>query len=443
MKNVWMKIRWMALPVALVAVLALAACSPVAEVVSLVRAPTPMPAMASMEQVLVATAVPAATATPIPTVAPAPAAEGVTLPADPETEILTRVYEQVNPSVVNIRVEKVVSGIGFNVPYSEVPGFPQMVPPQREPFVEEGVGSGFVYDKEGHIVTNYHVVEGARELEVTFYDDVSVPAKVVATDPDSDLAVVKVDVDPDELHPVVLGDSDQVRVGERAIAIGNPFGLAGTMTSGIVSAVGRTLSLGESQFSVPQVIQTDAAINPGNSGGPLLNARGEVIGVATAIQSSDGSNAGVGFAIPSSLVARVVPALISKGHYDHPWLGISGRTVGPDLAKALGLPVERGVQVVEVTPDSPADRAGLRGGTGATVKYKGVDIEVGGDIIVRIDDQPVRKFDDLLVYLMRNTEAGQTVTLTILRDGKEMQVTVTLGKRPSQSIASSLSSMDS
>lgn len=434
MENTRMRIRWTVLAMLLLAIAALAACTPVTDLAGLARPPAP--AVASGEQVLLTAAAPMATATPVPTAtaAPVPAAESPALLEDPETEILTRIYEQVSPSVVNIRVEKVVGSIsGFDVPYPEVPSIPWGTPRQGEPFVQEGVGSGFVYDKEGHIVTNYHVVEGAKELEVTFYDDVSVPATVVAADPDSDLAVIKVDVDPDELHPVVLGDSDQVRVGERAIAIGNPFGLTGTMTAGIVSAVGRTLNLGGSQFSVPQVIQTDAAINPGNSGGPLLNARGEVIGVATAIQSSDGSNAGVGFAIPSNLVARVVPALIHKGRYDHPWLGISGRTIGPDLAKALNLPVERGVQVVEVTPGSPADKAGLRGSSGATVKYKGVDIEAGGDVIVAIDGQPVRKFDDLLVYLMRNTEAGQTVTLTILRDGKEMRVTVTLGKRPSRS----------
>jgi len=439
MKDVRTWVRWLMVGVALLAVVALAACSPVAGVVGLVRSPTPVAVMAAEEALLAtATPVPPATATPAKAAVATPTAvraEGPALPEDPQTEILTRVYEQVNPSVVNIRVVKVVSGLGdFNVPIPEVPGFPQIVPPQGQPFVQTGVGSGFVYDKEGHIVTNNHVVEGAKELEVTFYDDVRVPAKVVGTDPDSDLAVIKVDVDPDELRPVVLGDSDQVRVGERAIAIGNPFGLAGTMTAGIISAVGRTLSLGESPFSVPQVIQTDAAINPGNSGGPLLNARGEVIGVTTAIQSSDGSNAGVGFAVPSSLVARVVPALIAKGHYEHPWLGISGRTLSPDLAKALDLPVERGVQVVEVTPGGPADKAGLKGGSGRTVKFKGVEIEAGGDIILRIDDQPVRKFDDLLVYLMRHTEAGQTVTLTILRDGKEMQVTVTLGKRPSRSV---------
>ncbi|MGQ9713167.1 MAG: S1C family serine protease [Anaerolineae bacterium] len=440
MDGLWIRHRLSALTLLLFAAVVLAACSPTARVISLTRSPTPAAAMASAEEVLLPTAtpVPAATPTPMATVAPrlvAPPAERPALPEDSQTEILTRIYEQVNPSVVNIRVVKVVSGIGgFNVPIPEVPGFPQIVPPQSQPFVQQGVGSGFVYDKEGHIVTNNHVVEGARELEVTFYDDVQVPAKVVGTDPDSDLAVIKVDMHPDELHPVVLGDSDQVRVGERAIAIGNPFGLSGTMTAGIVSAVGRTLSLGASQFSVPQVIQTDAAINPGNSGGPLLNARGEVIGVTTAIQSSDGSNAGVGFAVPSSLVARVVPALIAKGHYDHPWLGISGRTLSPGLAQALNLPVERGVQVVEVTPGGPADKAGLKGGSGKTVEFKGVKIEAGGDIILRIDDQPVRKFDDLLVYLMRHTEAGQKVTLTILRDGKEMQVTVTLGKRPSRSV---------
>ncbi|MGQ9583909.1 MAG: trypsin-like peptidase domain-containing protein [Anaerolineae bacterium] len=436
------KNRWVLLAVVVVVGLALLACSPASWLPArLGSAATPTPPMVERVAVVTATPVPSsptpkptATPRPRPTASSGPAGEPVSAGVDVQTEILTQVYEKVNPSVVNIRVVKVAEGLGpFAVP--EIPGFPRIVPtPEGEPFLEQGVGSGFVYDKEGHIVTNNHVVEGARELEVTFYDDVTFPATVVGTDPDSDLAVIKVDRDPAELHPVELGDSDQVRVGERAIAIGNPFALSGTLTAGIVSAVGRTLPLGQSRFSIPEVIQTDAAINPGNSGGPLLNAQGQVIGVTTAIQSTAGSNAGVGFAVPSSLIRRVVPALIERGHYDHPWLGITGMTLSPELAKALHLSVERGVLVTEVTKDGPADQAGLRGSSGETIRFKGVPIEVGGDVITRIDDQTVRKFDDLLVYLGRHTEAGQEVELTILRAGKEIRISVRLGKRPTEGV---------
>jgi len=430
--NSWKaKSRWLLVAVVILVGLTLLACAPASLLTTRVEVAGAASTPVVVKEVFVVTATPEASPVPAKAV-------GDALPAgvDIQTEILAGVYEKVNPSVVNIRVVKLAEGFGeFDVPIPDIPGFPRIVPPEEsEPFLQQGVGSGFVYDREGHIVTNNHVVEGAKELEVTFYDDVTVPATVVATDPDSDLAVIKVDIDMAELYPVEMGDSDQVRVGERAIAIGNPFGLSGTLTAGIISAVGRTLPFGESRFVVPEVIQTDAAINPGNSGGPLLNARGAVIGVTTAIQSAVRSNAGVGFAIPSSLVQRVVPALIEQGHYDHPWLGLSGRTIGPDLAKALGLEVDRGVQVVKVTPDGPVDQAGIRGGAGETIEFKGIEIDVGGDVIVKIDDQPVRKFDDLLIYLGRHTQAGQEVDLTILRDGKEMTITVRLGKRPSHGV---------
>jgi S1-C subfamily serine protease len=375
---------------------------------------------------------PGAAAKSAPQVAPVPAATRL-LPssvtdsagADVETEILTSVYAQVNPSVVNIQVTKQVQqpdNFGF---------FGNSQPPD---LYQYGQGSGFVYDAEGHIVTNNHVVDGASKVEVTFYDDVTLPATVVATDPGSDLAVIKVNADASELHPVSLADSSQLVVGQRAIAIGNPFGLEGTLTSGIVSALGRTLPASNTDFVIPDIIQTDAAINPGNSGGPLLNERGEVIGVTTAIvpgtgPGGQGSFLGVGFAVPVNIVKRVVPALVSDGHYDHPWLGISGTTLGPDLAKAMDLSVDRGVLVVEVVGDSPAEKAGLQG-SDQTVTFEGQDVPAGGDVIVAIDEQPVRKFDDLLSYLTDNTRAGQAVTLSILRDGQQQTVKVVLDTRP-------------
>jgi S1-C subfamily serine protease len=363
---------------------------------------------------------------PVPTAAPfLPSSVPDITGTDVETEILTSVYAQVNPSVVNIQVTKQVQqsdSFGF---------FGNSQPPD---LYQYGQGSGFVYDAEGRIVTNNHVVDGASKVEVTFYDDVTVPATVVATDPGSDLAVIKVNVDASELHPVSLADSSQLQVGQRAIAIGNPFGLEGTLTSGIISALGRTLPASNTKFVIPDIIQTDAAINPGNSGGPLLNERGEVIGVTTAIvpgtgPGGQGSFLGVGFAVPVNIVKHVVPALVSDGHYDHPWLGISGTTLGPDLAKAMDLSVERGVLVVEVVGDSPAEKAGLQG-SDQTITFEGQDVPAGGDVIVAIDEQPVRKFDDLLSYLTDNTRAGQAVTLSILRDGQQQTLKVVLDTRP-------------
>jgi len=371
-----------------------------------------------------AEAVEKTTPTPVPT-ATGPTISGEVLDAE-EEQLLIRIYEKVNPSVVNIQVVKKVSlKEPFTFEWPEIPGHPKL----PDEFFQEGVGSGFVWDKEGHIVTNYHVVEGADEVEVTFYDDVSVPAEVIGSDPDSDIAVIKVDVHPDELHPVELGDSDQLKVGQRAIAIGNPFGLEGTMTVGIISALGRLIPSGTSKFSIPEVIQTDAAINPGNSGGPLLDSQGRVIGVNTAIRSPVRASSGVGFAVPINLVKKVVPSLIEKGYYEYPWLGISGYTIGRDLAEKLGLPVQRGVMVKEVIKDSPADKAGLRG-CDSEIKFRGWDVPVGGDVIIGIDDQEVRKFDDLLTYIIRHTKVGQKVKLTIIRDGEEKVITVKLGRRP-------------
>ncbi|HIC88582.1 MAG TPA: trypsin-like serine protease, partial [Anaerolineae bacterium] len=335
--------------------------------------------------------------------------------ADVEEQILTAVYKKVSPSVVSIFVSTRATG--------EAPESPE------DFFFREGLASGFVWDTEGHIVTNNHVVQDAREILVTFHDGRSTTAEVVGTDADTDLAVIQI-ADPEafDLRPVELGDIDDLEVGQRAIAIGNPFNFANSLTVGVISALGRRLEVPDSPFVIPEVIQTDAAINPGNSGGPLLDSHGRVIGVNTAIRSVVRANAGLGFAVPVHFVKRVVPALIAQGHYEHPWIGISGRTITLRAAKQLELPVEQGVLVERVEPDSPADRAGLRGGK-AQVIIEDVPIRIGGDIIVGIEDRSVVIFDDLLIWLGRYGEPGQTVTLTIIRDGEQMTVPLTLGKR--------------
>ena len=343
---------------------------------------------------------------------------------------LEAVYARVNPSVVNIQVRQTVSMALPDSP--EIPGFPS-IPEMPQ---QEGLGSGFVWDAEGHIVTNNHVVDGADRIMVTFHDGTTVPGEVIGTDPDSDLAVVQVEELPDGIAPLELADSSQVRVGELAIAIGNPFGLEGTMTLGIISAIGRSLpaqseTLGGPTYSIPDVIQTDAPINPGNSGGVLLDDSGRVIGVTAAIESPVRANAGIGFAIPSNIVENVVPALIDTGRYEHAWLGISGTPMAPGLAEAMDLDAgQRGVLVVEVVPDSPADEAGLRG-SDQQATVDGQQLPVGGDVIVGIDGQEVKDFDDLVAYLARNTRAGQEVSLTLLRGGDEIAVDVTLAARPS------------
>lgn len=387
---------------------------------------------------------PAATL-PAPSAAPPAAAEAPTAPPLPyspsagSTEALAAlqgtlsgIYERVNPSVVNLRVVQQASGPLEGFP--QIPGFPFNLPNTPQPR-QEGLGSGFVWDKEGHIVTNNHVVDNAERVTVTFSDGTSAEAKVVGADPDSDLAVVKVDVSPDRLVPVQLADSTQVKVGQLAIAIGNPYGLEGTMTMGIVSALGRTLPADSGQtqgptYTIPDIIQTDAPINPGNSGGVLVNDQGQVIGVTAAIESSSGANAGIGFVIPSAIVQKIVPVLIKDGQYQHPYLGITGTTLSSDLAKTMDLnPDQRGVLVVDVTPGSPADKAGLRG-SDRQVEIDGQPIRVGGDIITAYNGQPVSKFDELVAYLARQGEINQKVTLTILRQGKEQSVELTLAARP-------------
>ncbi len=347
---------------------------------------------------------------------------------------LEQVYAQVNPSVVSIRVV-LTSTVSSSV---QIPGFPS-IPQSSQP--QEAQGSGFVWDTQGHIVTNNHVVEGANQISVTFSDGTIVPAEVTGTDGDSDLAVIKVDVPADELKPVQLADSTQVKVGELVVAIGNPFALQNTMTMGIVSALGRTLpteadATGGLSYSIPDIIQTDAPINPGNSGGVLVDDTGRVVGVTAAIESAVQSSAGIGFVIPSQIVQKVVPALIETGHYDQPWIGISGTSLVPDLATAMGLQSDqRGILVVDVTAGSPADKAGLQG-SAQQVTINGQTAFVGGDVIIGVDGEPLKNFEDLVAYLADSTEVGQTITLSVLRDGKETQIDLTLAARPSSTSSS-------
>ncbi|HEX9388810.1 MAG TPA: trypsin-like peptidase domain-containing protein [Anaerolineales bacterium] len=350
---------------------------------------------------------------------------------------LENIYKTVSPSVVNIQVVEQVAASGSDS--NSMPGFPFFNLPQGQdqqpqPQFQSALGSGFVWDQEGHIVTNNHVVNGADKIEVTFSDGTTVPATLVGADPDSDLAVLKVDVSADKLHPVQMADSKSIQVGQLAIAIGNPFGLEGSMTTGIISALGRSLPVDETSlqsYTIPDIIQTDAPINPGNSGGILVDAQGQVLGVTSAIESPVRANAGVGFAIPSAIVKNVVPALIKDGKYVHSWLGISGTSLIPDLAKAMNLDLsQRGALVEEVMPNSPAEKAGLRGSNQQTT-IEGQTVNVGGDVITAIDNQKVLQMDELIAYLAGSTKVDQKVTLTILRDGIQQNLDVTLAARPS------------
>ena len=292
-----------------------------------------------------------------------------------------------------------------------------------------GVGSGFVYDNLGHIITNAHVVDGASKAIVTFLDGSQYNAEVIGKDKFTDIAVIKVSEKPRLLHPLQIGDSSQLRIGEQVAAIGNPFGLSGSMTSGIVSQIGRLLPSQDSGFSIPDVIQTDAAINPGNSGGPLLNLRGEVVGINTAIQSRSGEFSGVGFAIPSNTAIKIVPSLIEDGKYHHPWIGISGRDIDPDLAKVLELKDAKGFLIITVVDGSPADKAGLKGMT-ATEVINGREYPADGDIIISVDDKEVRKISDILIHLQREKSVGDTMVLGVLRDGEFMHISLELDERP-------------
>jgi S1-C subfamily serine protease len=348
----------------------------------------------------------------LPTVTVAPA-EAV---AQPQLEVLViQVYERVGASVVNITNERV----SFDY-------FQQAVP-------ETGTGSGFVFDRDGHIVTNYHVVEGADQLSVTLADESVVPAELVGVDPSNDLAVIRVSVPEDTLRPVPLGDSSTLRVGQFVVAIGNPFGLERTLTTGVISALGRSIESPDQRF-IGEIIQTDAAINPGNSGGPLLDLAGRVIGVNTAIFSPSQASAGIGFAIPVSSVKRVVPELIARGYYAHPWLGIRTADLVPPLADALreagmDVPVNEGLYVVSVERGTPAQRGGLQGAQ-RSVQFSNMELPVGGDVIVALNGEPIGSLADLTLFLETRARVGETIQVTFVRDGREQTAEVTLAERP-------------
>ena len=330
---------------------------------------------------------------------------GETTPAYSKNLSLIEIFENSEPGVVKVTVQKTDQINGTSA-----------------------VGSGFVFDKKGHIITNSHVVKDAKKVIVTFLDGRSYNADIIGFDEFTDIGVIKVSADLSLLQPLSLGDSANLKVGEPIAAIGNPFGLSGSMTSGIVSQLGRLLPLG-SGYSIPDVIQTDAAINPGNSGGPLLNMRGEIVGINTAIQSTTGEFTGVGFAVPSQTIAKIVPSLIENGKYHHPWIGISGRDIDPDLAKVLKLNDAVGFLVITVVENSPASKAGMHG-SGETVEIDGVKYPMGGDIILSVDGKQVRKIDDILVHLQRSKSIGDEMNLEILRDGRTTNIIITLEERP-------------
>jgi len=365
------------------------------------------------------TSVPSVVVPEIPPASPTPQLQQqpvMVVPVSPdllqEQDLLVALYERVYPGVVSLQVLTTRGG---------------------------GQGSGFVYDKEGHIVTNYHVIEDAVQIEVVFPSGLRTYGEVRGVDMDSDLAIVKVDVPEDELVPLSLGDSDALKVGQTVIAIGNPFGLNGTMTTGIVSALGRTLpsdrqAPGGGRFSAADLIQTDAAINPGNSGGPLFNLQGEVIGVNRAIRTASSNaqgepvNSGIGFAISVNIVKRVTPGIIADGQYDYPYMGISSISdFTLEMIEALGLPQFTGLYVTGVQPGSPADRAGLRSGNRETT-LRG--LLAGGDLITAIDGRPVKNYDDLMRYLVSNKGPGDEIILTVWRAEESLDISVILDKRP-------------
>jgi S1-C subfamily serine protease len=325
---------------------------------------------------------------------------------------IIEVYNRVSPAVVNVTTQVLRRNFFFEI-----------IP-------EEGAGSGFVFDDEGHILTNYHVIRDAQQVEVTFIDETTVPARVVGADPRNDIAVLKVDGLPESLVPVEFGRSDNLQVGQRAIVIGNPFGqFGGTLTTGVVSALNRTLE-SQDRREMSGIIQTDAAINRGNSGGPLLDSAGRVIGINTAIFSPSGGSVGVGFAVPVDTIRRVLPDLLTLGRYRHPWLGIRyAYRLSPGLADTLQLPVEQGLLLVELYQDGPLDTNDVRGAQQEVI-LGNQRIFVGGDILTAIDGQAIASLEELYLLLETEHQVGDSVTVTLIRDDREMNVTVTLGEEP-------------
>ena len=385
------------------------------------RQPTPMPPAtpAPATDTPVPTATPSITPTPAPTQTPiiivvtaTPDPKSLAPAADVEEELIIALYEKVAPSVVHVTSRTVrMSFFSGSTP-------------------EEGAGSGFLFDNLGHIVTNYHVIEGAQSIEVSFGEDLTLPATVIGQDQPNDLAVLKVDVPASRgLHPIELGTVKELRVGQRAIAIGSPFGeFDRTLTVGVISALERTLQLDDGSI-IHSVIQTDAAINPGNSGGPLLDSRGRLIGVNSAIVSPSGASAGIGFAIPVDIVQRVVPVLIERGRYPHPWVGFEGYSITPALARRLFLPVSNGILIARVASGGPAEAAGLHGAN-QEVRVGNIVLLTGGDIVTSLDGKQMRSQEDLTAYLTEFGEIGQKIMLTILREGQTLQIPMTLTEEP-------------
>lgn len=362
---------------------------------------------------------PTATAAPPPAVLVPTAPAAQTAPLNPAESVsaleslVEQIYDKAAPAVVNITSRSVLYTY-FN-----------------EPVPQEGTGSGFFYDREGHIVTNYHVVADAQSLTVTLREGQVYPATLVGADPSTDLAVIKIEA-TDLPDPLPLADSTQLRVGQFVLAIGNPFGLEQTLTMGVISALGRVIESPDGRF-IGEAIQTDAAINPGNSGGPLLDLQGRVIGVNSQIISTSQSFAGIGFAVSSNTVRRVVPQLIAHGRYPHPWLGVRLLDITPERAEVLAkygakMPVTQGVMIIEIVPGSPADQAGLRGAD-RMVTIGNTRVPVGGDIIIAMGDKPIRSTRELTVQMDTAYQVGDTVTLTINRQGQEMKIPVTLAER--------------
>ena len=319
------------------------------------------------------------------------------------------VYEKVADGVVNITSTAVQMDFFFNA-----------IPAQ-------GSGSGSIIDTKGHILTNHHVVANAQKLEVTLADGSKWPAKLIGSDPDNDLAVIKIDVPKEKLKLIPMGDSKNLRIGQKVLAIGNPFGLQRTLTTGIISSLGRTIR-SEVGTLIEDVIQTDAAINPGNSGGPLLNSEGEIVGINSAIISPTGGNVGIGFAIPVNTAKRVVPELISKGYVTYPYIGATIQSLIPEIAKFLKLKIDRGAMISEVVKGSPADKAGLKGGD-QRVQVGNMVVLVGGDVVVQADQREVKTNDELIRYF-REKKPGDTILLKIFRKDNFIEVKVTLGERP-------------
>jgi S1-C subfamily serine protease len=380
--------------------------------------------LAGIACALTPTSLSISTATPVPTAVPviiptstvSVGEPNPTLPPLPQIitsadeQHLIDLYQRVNLSVVSITVEEGAQG-------------------------GQAQGSGFVFDLQGDIVTNQHVVDGATAIEVDFPDGFKARGQVLGVDPDSDLAVIKLESLPEQLSPLPLGDSDQIQVGQRVVAIGNPFGLAGTMTIGIVSGLGRTLESNRTTpgglFSAPDIIQTDAAINPGNSGGPLLNLAGQVIGVNKAIESETGVNSGVGFAIAANTVKQIVPELIQNGRFRYSYLGLSSMPeLSLNLQEKLGLKRASGAYVTETVAGGPAARAGIKADSAPNDPELPARFNGDGDLIVAIDGHAIRTFSDLLSYLINHTRPGQIVTLSVVRGGQPVDVPVELGERP-------------